>query len=466
MKPACDRAAGPLATPAGSFTSIALGGLRCYNRHRMPIAEETSRVEIDRILQSDTFRSSDVLRRLLRFLAEKAIAGEADQLKEYAIGLDAFGKPPTYDPRSDAIVRLQAGRLRQKLAEYYRTEGKDDAVVVDLPRGHFKLVWRPQAVMLDPPAAAPAEPARAVSRPSRMAVVLGALLLASLAWNVRDAILRWNSGTASAAITWTPELRTLWEPFIENSRPLLVAFEDSLFVGVIGADGNVAAQLRVTGKNRWEDLINLPAVSALRKGMGNLELAPRYNFAARSDLDAAMRLGKLLGPWKPALSTARLSQITWQSLSDNNVLMIGSKQALAEKLLGLLMKPELVVEDGGVRNLHPQPGEPAMWKDTQPATFDGEVFALVSAMPGPVGNTRVGGFSSNRFWGNAGAIESFTSPVFARMIVGKLKADLKKVPQYYQVLLKIKYRDGVATDVSYVTGREVSAMSPAARKED
>ena len=52
------------------------------------------------------------------------------------------------------------------------------------------------------------------------------------------------------------------------------------------------------------------------------------------------------------------------------------------------------------------------------------------------------------------------------MIVGKLKAELKRVPQYYQVLLKVKYRDGVATDVSYVTGREISAVSSAARRQD
>ena len=433
----------------------------------MPIAEEISRVEIERILQSDTFRASDAVRRLLRFLAEKAIAGEADQLKEYTIGLDAFGKPPSYDPRTDAIVRLQAGRLRQKLAEYYRTEGKDDAVIVDLPKGHFKLVWQPRSPVPGTAMPVPAEPPSAPSRRGRTTLVLlSALLLASLTWNVRDAILRWNSAKSTATVTWTPELRTLWEPFIENNRPLLVAFEDPLFVGVVAPDGNVLAQLRMTGTYRWEDLVNSPAAIALQKGMGNLQIAPRYSFAARSDLDAALRLGKLLGPWAPALSVARLSQISWQSLSQNNVLMLGSKQTLNEKLPGLPMKPELIVEPSGVRNVHPRPGEPAIWTDTQPATFDGEVFALVSALPGPVGNTRIGSFSSNRFWGNAGAIEAFTSPVFARMIVGKLKAELKRVPQYYQVLLKVKYRDGVATDVSYVTGREISAVSSAARRQD
>src|SRR4029077_5940513 len=97
----------------------------------MVVREELTQAQIDRLLHSDTFRNSDVLRRLLRFLADKTIAGEADQLKEYIIGIDALGKPPSYDPRQDSVVRIQVGRLRQKLAEYYRTEGKDDTLVVD-----------------------------------------------------------------------------------------------------------------------------------------------------------------------------------------------------------------------------------------------------------------------------------------------------------------------------------------------
>ena len=100
-----------------------LGGA-CYNRAGM-------RAQVDRILQSDTLRNSDALKRLLLYLAEKSISGQADQLKEYTIGLDAFGKPAGYDPRHDSIVRLQVGRLRQKLTEYYLTEGKNDPVVLE-----------------------------------------------------------------------------------------------------------------------------------------------------------------------------------------------------------------------------------------------------------------------------------------------------------------------------------------------
>ena len=55
--------------------------------------------QIERILRSDTFRNTEALRKLLRFLADRLAAGDADQLKEYSVGIDGLGKPPDYDPR-------------------------------------------------------------------------------------------------------------------------------------------------------------------------------------------------------------------------------------------------------------------------------------------------------------------------------------------------------------------------------
>src|ERR1700712_1557868 len=97
--------------------------------------------QIDRILHSDEFRSCEVLRRLLAYLAEKAASGEADQLKEYVIAIEGLGKPSSYDPQHNSAVRIQVGRLRQKLAEYYRNEGINDPLLVDLPKGRFRLVY-------------------------------------------------------------------------------------------------------------------------------------------------------------------------------------------------------------------------------------------------------------------------------------------------------------------------------------
>src|SRR5215208_2305270 len=104
-----------------------------------------ARAQVERLIGSKTFEASDVHRRLLHYLSEKALAGEADRLKEYTIGIEAFGKPETYDPKQDSIVRLQIGRLRQKLAVYYQSEASGDPVLVTLPKGAFKLNFEPYA---------------------------------------------------------------------------------------------------------------------------------------------------------------------------------------------------------------------------------------------------------------------------------------------------------------------------------
>src|SRR6516165_9795209 len=80
------------------------------------IPEEAARAQVERIVVSEALRHSETQRRLLRYLTEKSLSGEADQLKEYTIGMDLFGKGTEYDPRQDSGVRIQIGRLRLKLA--------------------------------------------------------------------------------------------------------------------------------------------------------------------------------------------------------------------------------------------------------------------------------------------------------------------------------------------------------------
>src|ERR1700757_2025333 len=107
----------------------------------MVLELEALHAQTQRILQSKAFRTSEVQRNLLAYLADKSLAGTADGLKEYTVGLDVFGKPASYDPRQESTVRMHVGRLRQKLADYYRTEGVDDPIIVDLPKGGFKVLF-------------------------------------------------------------------------------------------------------------------------------------------------------------------------------------------------------------------------------------------------------------------------------------------------------------------------------------
>ena len=149
---------------------------------------------VDRVIQSSVFRQSETLRRLLRYLADKAFEGTDDHLKEYTIGIDALGKPSSYDPRQDSVVRIHVGRLRQKLSEYYLTEGKDEPVIVDLPKGHFKLQFETrEELAID--LATPVEEGAGVDIRRRFFPFLVAALVLTTGWAIW-ATSRWLERTA------------------------------------------------------------------------------------------------------------------------------------------------------------------------------------------------------------------------------------------------------------------------------
>jgi hypothetical protein len=86
--------------------------------------------------------------RLLTFVVDATLRGEASDLKETIIGALAFGRQPDYDPKVDTIVRSQAWRLRAKLMKYYSCEGVHDAIIVSLPRGRYIPVFQSRHAML------------------------------------------------------------------------------------------------------------------------------------------------------------------------------------------------------------------------------------------------------------------------------------------------------------------------------
>jgi len=126
------------------------------------ISNEQVRAQLERVLASRGFANAGRLSRLLRHTVEKTLAGQADQLKEYSVGMEVFDRDEKYDPRVDSIVRVEAGRLRSRLDEYYSTDGAADPVRISLPRGAYVAQFaHPAAAPSAPvvtPAAGPASP--------------------------------------------------------------------------------------------------------------------------------------------------------------------------------------------------------------------------------------------------------------------------------------------------------------------
>jgi TolB-like protein len=103
----------------------------------MPATPEDVRRQLKRVLSSPVFTSSGRLSRFLEFVVERTLAGDGERLKEYVIGIEVFDRDASYDPRLDSIVRVEAARLRAKLAEYYAGDGRADPIVLTLPKGGY-----------------------------------------------------------------------------------------------------------------------------------------------------------------------------------------------------------------------------------------------------------------------------------------------------------------------------------------
>lgn len=106
---------------------------------------------LERILASRHLASSPRQQALLRHITTETLEGRGDRLKEFSLAVDVFGRPPTFDPRVDSIVRVQASRLRALLAEYYTKDGASETVRVEIPAGGYVATFSRATPQARPP---------------------------------------------------------------------------------------------------------------------------------------------------------------------------------------------------------------------------------------------------------------------------------------------------------------------------
>jgi TolB-like protein len=192
---------------------------------RVQPAHDAIRAQLERIVASPQFAGSARMGRFLRFVVERSLAGESQRLKEYVIGTEVFDRGGEYDPRVDSIVRVEAGRLRTKLEEYYHNGGSADAVRIGLNKGSYAPFFEQQV-------AVPA----ATERPRPWRALAGLALAGIVALAVAVAVL-WDLGRGNSGADPGPAIAVL--PF--------VPYEDDAFASALGqrlAEGIAAAIVR------------------------------------------------------------------------------------------------------------------------------------------------------------------------------------------------------------------------------
>ncbi len=376
----------------------------------MTSESDANHAQIHRIVSSKALKGSEIHRNLLAYLADKSLSGDAQQLKEYTVGLDVFGKPASYDPRQESVVRMHLGRLRQKLAEYYRTEGVDDPVIVDVPKGGFLVTFSPN----------PEAPVHRVFIPgSPREFILAVLLIVAVVSAGLVAMRASRTGNAgnpdkSVAPTesWTPELKALWSSLLSSDRPLMVTF------------------------------------TAAKSGAAGVSTA-----------NAAFLLGQFLGQHKRDVFPISGDSLSVGQITMGDVIFVGPVagnphiQAIPPVNVAFILTPD------GVKNIKPATGEAAFLADGLANGREdslGEGYALISCLPGLYGNGTILYFEGNQIATVTGAVQEMTDPDLATQLVARLQGADGALPRYYQAVLKVKAMDGEPMDVSYVSHRELT----------
>jgi len=327
---------------------------------------------IERLINSHTLHGSESLCKLLRYLAEQAAKHPGVSLKEYQIATEVFGRPADFAPHLDSLVRVQAGRLRSKLAEYYSSEGADDPIVVELPKGTYALSFHPaaastKAVARDPREPGAEGPARRARQGSGPTIALSILLAASIAVILVLLASRSAPNAALGAAANPPAaLRVFWQRFAAGPDSPWVIFSNGAFVG------RPETGLRYFNPARDSREVILDHYT----GVGEV--------LAVYDLD------RVFSQLHRAIRVKRGSLFTLDDAENNNLIFVGSP----EENLSLRDIPntrEFVFNrpasgprkgDLAIVNVHPQADEPKLFFGSPSRAPLTEDYALVSLVPG------------------------------------------------------------------------------------
>ncbi|MEN6602411.1 MAG: hypothetical protein ABFD86_08325 [Bryobacteraceae bacterium] len=376
-----------------------------------------------------------MLKRLLDYLGREAIAGRADDLKEYRVGVEAFGKPEDYDPQLDSSVRVQAGKLRQKIDEYYRTEGLDDPILVDLPKGHYQLEFRPRDT--EAPTTVPA-----VRRYRTATAIVGVLLLvalsAGLGWMARGRV------SDRSAVRWSPEMEALWAPFLNGQRPVLVTLGAPLFTKV----GDWF--FRDPAVNTWDNALKSEAVESLRRMAGSGTASPAFIYTGIGEAIGAFTLAKLFTTHGVDVSLHASNLLTWEDIHDHNVIFVGPAKYNVQ-MKDLPVSTDFVFMHSRVENLKPQPNEPRFFAEKRlPDGQLAEGHALVTRLPGLQRAGTILVLAATSTEGTRAAVEFVTRPEHAVGFVRFMHRVHGGIPPYFQAVVRVQYKSQTPLSIEQV----------------
>ena len=351
--------------------------------HRGAKLEEAHEQLMRRILTSRQFAHADSLKRILRFLADRSTDPEALPPKEYDIAVNAMGRPDSFDPRTDPIVRVSLGSVRERLESYFGTEGRQEKIWMNIPRGQYRLVF----------SEAPRE-----SRPAKRSA---------------------NS------------LARFWQPYFSGNAANIIVYTEPLFFrddqGRFIRDWNInhvpAGQEEIP--NRFT-------------GITADEVRPVFHYLSAGEMHCLLSMTRMFHELNIPVETRNSRNATWHELSQSNLILLGSPRTnqFLESLQGdnpLLTGTDCIYQRSAKKN--------RVYKGTR--YQDGRLprmteYAVVTRRPGLVAGRAVTIIAANHGRAIEGAGHLLTLNDKVHELIGRMHVKpSNELPASFQMLMQV-----------------------------
>ncbi len=445
-----------------------------WNLAASEIGAEKINRQVELILDSKHFRQAKSLDKFLRYVVSKSLAGEENELKEFTIGLEVFHRGADYDPRKDAVVRVQANMLRKRLASYYQEEGARDELMIELPKGHYvpRFYLRPAGAELAEPAEEPAATSPAEPAPGSGAVLSAVASSRRATPLLITATFILGLLTAFAYQHWQG-IRILAEKNIAGDRRPAINADDSVYLPLWGkffepGVDNLLAYgtpqfFRADGIFLRAVKINSPQEAGLDSRMmsigktSHLKFQPTEIYTGVGETHGVYLLTRFFNKAARELRVTRSRMVGWNEMKNANVIFLSSMrfQTLAKELP---YPSDFAIGSGvtsAITNLRPAPGE-----STTYGGGEDSVYAVLTVWPGKLHQRRIVVLSGSDTWATMAAAEYVTDPEYLRQLNQhlercRLKTGAAQHAPYFQALLHAEVKDNHPISISYVTHHDL-----------
>jgi len=431
----------------------------------MEMTREEKLEQLEKVLQSRALQGSENLKAFLRYVVTKALDNEEGSLKEYTIATEVFGRGQHYDSRSDSVVRVQAGRLRTKLHDYYSNEVKDDPLVIDLPKGHYTPTFSPSPVInntVDQEVAA-VSTATGLSFNRRLLFAMAGLALIVAAvvfiYNRNDSGIEEAFSSRADESPDKKAIKVVWGDFLGTREPTLVTFSNTLFQGTAETGMKLLKPLDSPGKG-------IASPSMLEDTAQGKPGVVTEHYTGIGEAMGVYFLGDLFYRADHSMRVKRSLLLTWDDLKSSNIVVLGSPAEnfllrdlpLEQDFVFRIVTDEKGNKSFGVVNTRPRPGEQEFYLATQEGPSRSQIsedYAVISFLKGLDPKNRILLLAGVTTFGTQAAAEYVSKPEYLEDLISRLNtsSDPKSpvLPAIYQVLIKVKVNGGVPVQISYVT---------------